>query len=37
MGRSKYGHYGSISIGYPAENKAPANRYNEAKVHFYKW
>lgn len=26
-----------ISIGYPAENKAPANRYNEAKVHFYKW
>ncbi len=26
-----------ISIGYPAEKKEPANRYNEAKVHFHTW
>lgn len=26
-----------ISIGYPAEKKEPANRYNESKVHFYTW
>nr|WP_248484811.1 nitroreductase family protein [Tepidibacter aestuarii] len=26
-----------ISIGYPGELKEPSNRYNESKVHFYKW
>ena len=26
-----------ISVGNPLEQKPPANRYNEAKIHFEKW
>lgn len=26
-----------IPVGYPAEHKEPANRYNEARVHRNKW
>jgi nitroreductase len=26
-----------ISIGYPAEQKPPANRYNASKIHHNKW
>jgi nitroreductase len=26
-----------ISIGYPAEQKPPANRYNETRVHLDRW
>lgn len=26
-----------VSIGYPAEKKEPANRYNEKRVHYDKW
>ena len=26
-----------ISIGYPNESKRPANRFNEARVHYNKW
>ena len=26
-----------ISIGYPAEHKGPANRYDEARVHYNQW
>ena len=26
-----------ISVGYPAEEKPPANRYNEERVHRGKW
>lgn len=26
-----------ISIGYPAEEKLPENRYEESKIHFEKW
>ena len=26
-----------ISIGYPAEEKPPANRFDEARVHYNKW
>jgi nitroreductase len=26
-----------ISIGYPAEQKPKANRYNESRVHYNKW
>ena len=26
-----------ISIGYPAEKKPPANRFNEARIHYDQW
>ena len=26
-----------LSIGYPAEQKPPADRYNESRVHYEKW
>ncbi|MCD6385443.1 nitroreductase family protein [Candidatus Sumerlaeota bacterium] len=26
-----------ISIGYPAEQKPPANRYNSTRIHYNKW
>ena len=26
-----------VSIGYPAEHKDPANRYDEARVHYHRW
>jgi nitroreductase len=26
-----------ISIGYPAEQKPPANRYNESRIHYDRW
>ena len=26
-----------IPIGYPAEQKPPANRYNESRIHFNRW
>jgi len=26
-----------ISIGYPAETKEPANRYDEKRIHYEKW
>jgi nitroreductase len=26
-----------VSLGYPAEEKQPSNRYNEAKIHLEKW
>ncbi len=26
-----------ISIGHPAEKKAPANRFDETKIHYNKW
>jgi|GEM_PF-112297 len=26
-----------VSIGYPAEKKEPANRYNEQRIHYDKW
>ena len=26
-----------ISVGYPAENKPPSNRYNESRVHHNQW
>jgi nitroreductase len=28
---------GIISIGYPAEEKPPANRFNASRVHYNKW
>ncbi len=28
---------GLISLGYPAEEKPPADRYNPARVHYNKW
>jgi len=28
---------GLISIGYPAEEKPPANRFNASRVHYNKW
>lgn len=26
-----------ISIGYPAEKKPPANRFDESRIHYNKW
>ena len=26
-----------VPVGFPAEKKPPANRYNTARVHYYKW
>ena len=26
-----------VALGYPAEEKEPANRYNEERVHYNKW
>ena len=28
---------GIISVGYPAEQKEPANRYDETKIHYDRW